>query len=97
MINGNFNMELKPIMLVMLPYYKMISSEMLDKVAGWLKETNPSYYVLLMTSTEIEEIVVEVSSWKSLSYLNYATLLKMIDEDKYEKLEMYRQQIIMGD
>jgi hypothetical protein len=75
----------------------MISSEMLDKVAGWLKDNNPNYYVLLMTSTEIEEIVVEVSSWKSLSYLNYATLLKMIDEDKYEKLEMYRQQIIMGD
>jgi hypothetical protein len=90
-------MELKPIMLVMLPHYKMISSEMLDKVAIWLKETNPNYYVLLMTSTEIEETVVEISAYKSMSYLNYATLLKLIDEDKWEKLEMYRQQIIMGD
>ena len=84
-------------MLLMLPHHKMISSAMLDKIAIWLKETNPNYYVLLMTSTEIEEIVVEISSWKSMSYLNYATLLKMIDEDKYEKLEMYRQAILMGD
>ena len=79
-------MELKPIMLVMLPHYLMTTSENLDKSAIWLKENNPNYYVLLMTSTEIEEIVVEVSSWKSLSYMNYATLLKMIDEDKWEKL-----------
>jgi hypothetical protein len=50
-----------------------------------------------MTSTEIEETVVEISAYKSMSYLNYATLLKLIDEDKWEKLEMYRQQIIMGD
>ena len=81
----------------MLPHHKMISSAMLDKIAGWLKETNPNYYVLLMTSTEIEETVVEISAYKSMSYLNYATLLKLIDEDKWEKLEMYRQQIIMGD
>ena len=79
-------MELKPIMLVMLPHYLMTTSENLDKSAIWLNENNPNYYVLLMTSTEIEEIVVEVSSWKSLSYMNYATLLKMIDEDKWEKL-----------
>jgi hypothetical protein len=90
-------MELKPIMLVMLPHYLMTTSETLDKAAVWLKNNNPNYYVLLMTSLEIEEIVVEVSSWKSLSYMNYATLLKMIDEDKWEKLEMYRQAIIMGD
>lgn len=90
-------MELKPIMLVMLPHYLMTTSENLDKAAVWLKDNNPNYYVLLMTSTEIEEIVVEVSSWKSLSYMNYATLLKMIDESKWEKLEMYRQAIIMGD
>jgi hypothetical protein len=75
----------------------MTTSENLDKAAVWLKDNNPNYYVLLMTSTEIEEIIVEVSSWKSLSYLNYATLLKMIDESKWEKLEMYRQAIIMGD
>ena len=90
-------MELKPIMLVMLPHYLMTTSETLDKAAVWLKDNHPNYYVLLMTSTEIEGIVVEITAWKSLSYLNYATLLKMIDEDKYEKLEMYRQQTIMGD
>ena len=78
-------MELKPIMLLMLPHWKMISSEMLDQVAIWARESFPKYYVLVMTSTEIEETVVEISSWKSLSYLNYATLLKMIDEDKWEK------------
>ena len=90
-------MELKPIMLLMLPHHKMISSAMLDKIAIWAKESNPNYYVLVMTSTEIEETVVEISAYKSMSYLNYATLLKLIDEDKWEKLEMYRQQIIMGD
>ena len=90
-------MELKPIMLVMLPHYLLLTSETLDKVSVWLKDNNPNYYVLVMTSTEIEEIVVEITAWKSLSYLNYASLLKMIDEDKYEKLEMYRQQTIMGD
>ena len=90
-------MELKPIMLVMLPHYLLLTSETLDKVSVWLKDNNPGYYVLLMTSTEIEEIVVEITAWKSLSYLNYASLLKMIDEDKWEKLEMYRQQTIMGD
>ena len=84
-------------MLVMLPHYLLLTSETLDKVSVWLKDNNPNYYVLVMTSTEIEEIVVEITAWKSLSYLNYATLLKMIDEDKYEKLEMYRQQTIMGD
>ena len=84
-------------MLVMLPHYLLLTSETLDKVSVWLKDNNPNYYVLVMTSTEIEEIVVEITAWKSLSYLNYASLLKMIDEDKYEKLEMYRQQTIMGD
>ena len=90
-------MELKPIMLIMLPHWKMISSEMLDQVVIWAKESFPKYYVLVMTSTEIEETIVEISSWRSLSYMNYETLLKMIDESKWEKLEMYRQQVIMGD
>jgi hypothetical protein len=90
-------MELKPIMLVMLPHHLLLSSEMLDKVAIWLKQDNPKYFVLVMTSLEIEEIVVEISSYKSMSYLNYATLVKMVDENAWEKLEMYRQQIIMGD
>jgi len=90
-------MELKPIMLVMLPHHLLLSSEMLDKIAIWLKQDNPKYFVLVMTSLEIEEIVVEISSYKSMSYLNYATLVKMVDENAWEKLEMYRQQIIMGD
>ena len=84
-------------MLVMLPHHLLLSSEMLDKIAIWLKQDNPKYFVLVMTSLEIEEIVVEISSYKSMSYLNYATLVKMVDENAWEKLEMYRQQIIMGD
>ena len=81
----------------MLPHHLLLSSEMLDKIAIWLKQDNPKYFVLVMTSLEIEEIVVEISSYKSMSYLNYATLVKMVDENAWEKLEMYRQQIIMGD
>ena len=80
----------------MIPHWKMISSEMLDQVAVWAREDNPKYFVLVMTSTEIEETVVEISSWRSMSYLNYATLVKMVDENAWEKLERYRQQVIMN-
>jgi hypothetical protein len=89
-------MELKPIFLLMLPHHLLLSSEMLDKISVWIKESNPKYFVLVMTSTEIEQIVVEITAWKSLSYLNYATLVKMVDEQAWEKLERYRQQVIMG-
>jgi hypothetical protein len=70
---------------------------MLDKVAIWIKQDNPNYFVLIMTSLELPGIVVEISSYKSMSYLNYATLVKMADENAWEKLERYRQQILMGD
>jgi beta-xylosidase len=89
-------MQLKPILLLMLPHWMMISANKLDGVIAWMKQEHPNCHVLVMTSTEIEEIVMELSSWRALSYENYATLVKMVDREAWEALEDWRMMELFG-
>ena len=89
-------MNLKPIILVVFPEYFQIQSNLLGTIQKHLRKSNPDYWILTIISPDTDQLYMEIFSWRSTSYLNYASLLQLIDEHQYEKLERYRQNVIMG-
>lgn len=89
-------MQLKPILLVGLPYDPGVTSDILEMAKQQTKADFPQYHVLMIVSTDFEAPVMEISSWRSLSYQNYASLVKMVDEEAWEALEDWRILYLWG-
>ena len=89
-------MELKPILFIVFPEFLGLNSKQLTFLQNSLREEFKEYFVLVMITPEAEEVYMELATWKSMSYLSYATFLQIIDPSKYEKLERWRQMEIMG-
>lgn len=90
-------MNLKPILIVAYPERLQLPGKTLGEIQAIFRKFYPQFWTLVIISDETEEMYMELFTWKSTTYLNYASLLQIIDPNQYEKLERYRQYTIMGD